>query len=163
MLGTSTASIRTSTVNAVQGTGACGALIGSYLRSGSKGAEVLKLQAFLNNTQGAKLPTTGTFGPMTTAAVKAFQKKFGISQVGTIGPLTMAKINTVNCGGVLPAAAVNAIPTTPAPTTLKAPVKKTSSTPKPKVTEQPQTPAPTSSSTTPKKKGWFSNFFGGSR
>jgi peptidoglycan hydrolase-like protein with peptidoglycan-binding domain len=100
---------------------------------------------------------------MTAAAVSAFQKKFGISQVGTVGPLTMAKINTISCGGVLPAAAVSAIPATVAPTAPKAPVKKTITTPKPKVTEQAQTPAPASSSTAPKKGGWFSNFFGGFR
>ncbi|MFA6339137.1 MAG: peptidoglycan-binding domain-containing protein [Candidatus Paceibacterota bacterium] len=35
----------------------------------------------------------GSFGPATTRAVKRFQQKYGISQTGTVGPVTRAKIN----------------------------------------------------------------------
>ena len=36
---------------------------------------------------------TGYFGPATKAAVKRFQVKYGISQVGRVGPATMAKLS----------------------------------------------------------------------
>lgn len=36
--------------------------------------------------------TTGVFGSITTQAVKDFQKKYGLEQVGTVGPLTKAKL-----------------------------------------------------------------------
>lgn len=36
--------------------------------------------------------STGVFGPITTKAVKAFQLKYGIDQVGTVGPKTRAKL-----------------------------------------------------------------------
>lgn len=36
--------------------------------------------------------SSGVYGPVTTTAVKAFQAKYGIQQVGTVGPLTRAKL-----------------------------------------------------------------------
>ena len=36
--------------------------------------------------------STGVYGPITTKAVKAFQLKYGIDQVGTVGPITRAKL-----------------------------------------------------------------------
>ncbi len=36
---------------------------------------------------------TGYFGPLTERAVKRFQKKMGVEQVGLVGPKTLAKIN----------------------------------------------------------------------
>lgn len=39
--------------------------------------------------------TTGFFGPLTEKAVKNFQKKFGIEQVGVFGPKTRAKMNQI--------------------------------------------------------------------
>lgn len=36
---------------------------------------------------------TGYFGPLTERAVKKFQKKMGVEQVGVVGPKTLAKIN----------------------------------------------------------------------
>ncbi|MFC1789655.1 peptidoglycan-binding protein [Patescibacteria group bacterium] len=36
---------------------------------------------------------TGYFGPLTERAVKKFQKKMGVEQVGIVGPKTTAKIN----------------------------------------------------------------------
>lgn len=37
--------------------------------------------------------STGIFGPITTQAVKDFQKKYGFEQVGTVGPLTKSKLH----------------------------------------------------------------------
>jgi len=36
---------------------------------------------------------TGYFGPLTERAVKKFQKKMGVEEVGSVGPKTLAKIN----------------------------------------------------------------------
>lgn len=65
------------------------------MQSGQRGDLVKILQAIL-----AKDPTildqkyiTGYFGPMTKAAVKKYQKKNGLSQVGAVGPKTLALIN----------------------------------------------------------------------
>jgi peptidoglycan hydrolase-like protein with peptidoglycan-binding domain len=38
-------------------------------------------------------PITGYFGSLTGAAVKAFQAKYGIQQLGIVGPMTLAKLN----------------------------------------------------------------------
>ncbi len=37
--------------------------------------------------------STGFYGPITTQAVKDFQKKYGLEQVGTVGPKTKAKLH----------------------------------------------------------------------
>ena len=61
-------------------------------------AAVKKLQAFLNEREGAKLPVTGFFGSMTQGAVKKFQAKYGISPVsGHQLSLTTAKLNELVC------------------------------------------------------------------
>lgn len=59
----------------------------------SKGAEVSFLQQFLKE-QGFFIyaTPTGTFGSLTKQAVVAFQKKYGITPTGIVGPITRAKI-----------------------------------------------------------------------
>jgi N-acetylmuramoyl-L-alanine amidase len=66
-------------------------------------ADVLALQAALRkegvfpavgNTK-YDCTLTGIFGPCTEKAVKAFQKKYGLSQVGNVGPQTRAKLNAL--------------------------------------------------------------------
>lgn len=59
------------------------------LQLGSMGANVKTLQNDLN-TVGAnpKLAVDGDFGPLTLAAVKAFQRTHGLAQDGIVGPLT---------------------------------------------------------------------------
>jgi hypothetical protein len=42
---------------------------------------------------------TGYFGPLTAKAVKRFQKKAGIEQVGVVGPITRSKINSLLVDG----------------------------------------------------------------
>lgn len=64
------------------------------LKQGMTGDDVKALQAIL-----AADPTiyngqiTGFFGPLTAQAVKKFQKKNGLEQVGNVGPKTLLKLN----------------------------------------------------------------------
>ena len=67
------------------------------LAKGMENNQVLRLQQIL-----ARYPdiypeglTTGYFGPMTERAVKAFQKKHGLEQVGYVGPKTRALLNAM--------------------------------------------------------------------
>lgn len=81
----------------------------SNLTVGSKGADVTALQNFLSSKGFLKVAATGFFGPMTKAALAAYQKSVGISPaVGYFGPVTRAHFNSV---------AVVPVPTpTPTPT-----------------------------------------------
>lgn len=57
----------------------CGVYMDKFLRLGSKSNDsdqTKKLQTFLNKWMNSNLPVTGFFGPLTTAAVKAFQSKY---------------------------------------------------------------------------------------
>ena len=58
----------------------------SELKLGSSGKEVTALQNCL------EVQTTGYFGDKTLEAVKKFQQKYGISNTGTVGKLTRAKL-----------------------------------------------------------------------
>lgn len=40
-------------------------------------------------------PRTGTIGPCTREAIKAFQKKYGLDVTGTVGPRTLDKLNSL--------------------------------------------------------------------
>lgn len=93
----------------------CGPLLTSYLKQGpsNNATDVMKLQTFLN-TQGSKLPTTGLFGPMTSAAVKSFQLKYASeilaplglkAPTGSVFGSTQRKINQLNCALLAPAGA----------------------------------------------------------
>lgn len=74
------------------------------LSLGSKGQDVWNLQKALNSWDGTHVAVTGagspgnetsTFGPATKKAVMKFQAKYGISQTGTVGPITRAKLNSL--------------------------------------------------------------------
>lgn len=65
------------------------------LRTGSTGSAVSALQTALNTYGGAALVADGQFGPVTAAAVRAFQASKGLSVDGVVGP---------NTGGALQAA-----------------------------------------------------------
>ncbi len=62
----------------------------AILKQGSKGSDVKNIQTLLNKA-GAKpkLKVDGIFGPLTDAAVRAFQKKCKLKPDGKIGPKTM--------------------------------------------------------------------------
>ena len=63
------------------------------LKVGSKGNDVLALQKRLNAEGVYFGPYTGTFGSLTQAAVKKYQKAHGLSQLGSVGPGTRSALN----------------------------------------------------------------------
>ncbi len=63
------------------------------LNTGSTGDEVKELQKLLKEKSFYLGPITGTFGPLTKAAVKKFQKTHKISQLGNVGPATRTELN----------------------------------------------------------------------
>ena len=70
------------------------------LQMGDSGDAVIALQAFLATDSQIypEAKVTGYFGPATKAAVRRFQAKHGLSQVGRVGPATMAKLNELAGG-----------------------------------------------------------------
>ncbi len=70
------------------------------LTVGSKGADVTALQQFLVSKGDLVMPTGvsyGYFGPLTKAAVAAYQASVGITPaVGYFGPITRANVNALN-------------------------------------------------------------------
>lgn len=73
------------------------AAISSQLDVGSTGADVVALQTYLatDATLYPEALVTGYYGPLTEAAVMRFQARYGIEQVGRVGPITRAKLNEV--------------------------------------------------------------------
>ena len=69
------------------------------LSVGSRGDDVTELQNRLTQEGVYSGPITGYFGPLTLAGVKAYQAKYGISQVGAVGPLTRAQLNGSQVAG----------------------------------------------------------------
>ena len=71
---------------------------GTLLRLGSRGENVRLMQGYLNVINAVypmfspKLIADGIFGPLTDAAVRAFQRRFSLVPDGIIGPLTWNKI-----------------------------------------------------------------------
>lgn len=70
------------------------------LNIGSQGDDVTELQNRLTQEGVYSGPITGYFGQLTFAGVKAYQAKHGISQVGTVGPMTRAQLNSSQVLGV---------------------------------------------------------------
>ena len=74
---------------------------GFLLQQGSSGDEVLRVQQALNNVsqQYPSIPVIvedGIYGSATTAAVRAFQRQFGLNADGIVGPQTWERIFTVS-------------------------------------------------------------------
>ena len=70
---------------------------GTPLRLGSRGAAVVTLQQNLNriaarNSAIPRIVADGGFGPMTQAAVIAFQRYYGLTPDGIVGPLTWNRL-----------------------------------------------------------------------
>lgn len=75
------------------------------LSLGTRNDDVVYLKTILR----AEVPASATwtlgnnyFGSLTRSAVIAFQQKHGISAVGTVGPITRAKLNTLLATGTTP-------------------------------------------------------------
>ena len=65
------------------------------LSIGERGDDVTELQNRLTAEGVYSGPITGYFGSLTSQAVKLFQAKYGISQVGLVGPQTRQKLNEI--------------------------------------------------------------------
>ena len=67
------------------------------LQRGSRGDDVKRLQQLLAQDKSIypEGSDTGYFGPATVRAVKKFQAKYGLPQVGRIGPMTRKKLEEV--------------------------------------------------------------------
>lgn len=65
------------------------------LRQGAKGDIVKTMQKMLSDS-GSTLTIDGIFGSGTASAVRAFQKKYGLSIDGVVGPKTWAKLIEVS-------------------------------------------------------------------
>lgn len=59
-----------------------------WVREGSQGLGAQCVQAGLNYADNAGLSVDGIDGSKTTAAVRVFQRKFGLSADGVVGPQT---------------------------------------------------------------------------
>ncbi|MEP7022116.1 MAG: peptidoglycan-binding protein [Pseudonocardiales bacterium] len=66
----------------------------AVLSAGDSGEQVRQLQAALSQI-GYMNVVTGTFGPITGDAVRSFQRDHGVPQTGTYGPLTRAALARV--------------------------------------------------------------------
>lgn len=76
---------------------------------------VTMLQLFLERENLFGASTLGTFGPVTLAAVKKFQVRYGLPATGFVGPMTRAKIKEISrCGSII-------VPPPTRPITVKAP------------------------------------------
>jgi len=69
------------------------AVFNRLLSTGSTGDDVRALQTRLIAEGLLKAQATGYFGPLTRVAVKAYQAKYGIDQLGIVGPMTRAQLN----------------------------------------------------------------------
>jgi zinc D-Ala-D-Ala carboxypeptidase len=70
------------------------------LQQGSKGADVTELQIRVagyaaDHASKTRISIDGDFGPATAAAVKRFQRAYGLSADGAVGPQTQAKLNSL--------------------------------------------------------------------
>ena len=86
-------------------TTAAAATFSTPLKLGSTGQAVKDLQMFLNTDPATMVATTGVgsvgyestyFGAKTKAAVIKFQAKYGIPQLGLVGPMTNAKLTSLS-------------------------------------------------------------------
>lgn len=67
----------------------------SQLRKGAQGAAVRELQQMLKTAGLYGAAIDGDFGSQTDAAVRAFQRKYGLTVDGYAGPKTLAKLREV--------------------------------------------------------------------
>jgi peptidoglycan hydrolase-like protein with peptidoglycan-binding domain len=69
-----------------------------YVRPGNRGERVVAVQ-YLLQQKGYRVPATGFYGPITTAAVRNFQRSRGLNPSGNVGPSSWDRlIVTVGAG-----------------------------------------------------------------
>lgn len=68
------------------------------LRRGNAGNGVKWVQWCLQQTVAPRITVGGTFGPYTKTSVMNFQKRYGLSVDGIVGPTTRKKMQEVCCG-----------------------------------------------------------------
>lgn len=100
------------------------------LSRGSSDSEVSTLQQFLVDAGYLKIKPSGLFSSITANAVKSFQLANGISPIGSVGPMTRAKVKEVSCGSdskksFIAQDKIGNLPQVATPTT-QVPVKETS-------------------------------------
>jgi hypothetical protein len=87
-----------------------GITLSRTLVKGSTGSDVKCVQALLNTDAVTQIANSGPgsngsettyYGNLTVAAVKKFQAKYGTGTLGTVGPLTRAKMNSMLTGGTV--------------------------------------------------------------
>ncbi|MGC9602763.1 MAG: peptidoglycan-binding protein [Minisyncoccia bacterium] len=66
----------------------------NYLSPGITSSDVTQLQTILTQQGYFTGPITGYYGPLTEAAVVAYQAAHGIDQLGVVGPATRAALNS---------------------------------------------------------------------
>ncbi|MBY0294075.1 peptidoglycan-binding protein [Patescibacteria group bacterium] len=99
-IGLSTAALGLSAL--MLATPALAATISTQMDIGAKGGDVTTLQQTFA-TDASIYPqglVTGYFGSLSAAATSRFQAKYGLPQVGRVGPMTIAKFNEVYGAGV---------------------------------------------------------------
>lgn len=92
MVSTTCLPITLTVSQALTGTGG-GYLFTTTLSMGMSGQDVLELQNRLSDEGYFTSVPTGYFGPITEAAVRAYQTANGLPAVGIVGPLTRALLN----------------------------------------------------------------------
>lgn len=96
------------------------------LNVGSSGSDVANLQKILN-AQGANLTVDGKYGPLTAAAVKAYQQSNGLKVDGIFGPQTSGSLTgSINAVGNPQNQPASTIPTPAGRVDPNAPVNLTS-------------------------------------
>src|SRR3989344_4416755 len=93
----------------------------TQLRLGNRSQDVRQLQVFLWQQGDFQIQEfTDFFGPLTERAVRSFQRRNNLEQVGSIGPLTLSKIKAIKCtteptigGGEFPGGNSGSVVTTP--------------------------------------------------
>lgn len=82
------------------------------LSYGSSGDDVAWVQAILNNVNGTNLSIDGKYGSGTRSAVMTFQRQYGLSADGVVGPATRAKMQEAwNAKKVVAASSITVSPT----------------------------------------------------
>lgn len=117
------ASLQSQLSGTTGGGASTGYTFNTNLTMGSKGTDVMNLQKVLNmsadtrvnqtaNGAGSPGNETSNFGGLTRAAVVKFQVKYGITPaVGYVGPVTRAKLNSMNTGSTVPPVVTPGTPT----------------------------------------------------